>query len=880
MNNENLTQAEASERSRLISVDSYDVHVDLTNAADINFASYPTATTVKFSAEEGSSTFIDYIHHSIESVKLNGTDILPSKVVDGSRIKLENLQTENVLTIKGNSYYSRSGEGLHRFFDPNDGKVYLYTQYEPADCRRVFPNFEQPDLKAVFNFRITAPKHWVVSSNGVLQNTIEDPSNSEITKRVFAPTKRISTYITTLLAGEYFVATDTYEPTSKTNSGNIPLVAYCRQSLKEAFDYQDIFKVTKQGLDYFQDLFDYPYPFPKYEQAFVPEYNLGAMENPGLVTFTESYLFESGATKAQLESRTNVICHEMSHMWFGDLVTMKWWNDLWLKESFADFMGHLGAIEACGYEDSWVTFANRRKAWAYTQDQMPTTHPIVADIPHLEAAKQNFDGITYAKGASTLKQLVAYVGFDTFIEAARRYFKKHEYQNTELSDFIAVLDEVSDRDIPTWAEAWLKTSGLTTFTTERVYSDGELQKLNIRQELPAQVPAKLGRPHQLKLETFKLVDEKFVSSALIDIEYPAGDVPEISVSLDDEQRQKVSEADLLVLNAEDLTYAKVYLQEADGQEKAFKYVSTIESTLTRGLIWGSFWNQVRDAKLSTKKFVTSVEHNIGLEPSATLLSNLMTQAQSAIEVYTAREAREPMFDSLYSATFEELEKAQPGSDVQLILVRSLLALSAETSLGLEFCEEVSRGATEMAQGDIDGIQGVKHNQTLGWSALIALAAQDKTTADVLKQAHDKNPTATAQRGYAMAVAALPHDSNKQQAFDDVFENQNLSNDQLTSTAQGFKLSASELQASFAEKYFEKLEHTWSDRSIGMASRVVNGLFPNPMASKNARFKDNEVIRLTEKWLENHEDAPSALRRLIIENLDSSLRSIKAQSINK
>lgn len=880
VNNENLTREEAYERSTHISVDTYDVHIDLTNAGDQSFASFPTTTTVKFTATPGTSTFIDYIHHSIDAIQLNGKHLGTTTAVEGSRIRLENLEAENTLTIQGNSYYSRSGEGLHRFFDPSDGKVYLYTQYEPADCRRVFPVFEQPDLKAVFSFRITAPKHWIVSSNAALVKTIEDPSDSNITKRVFAPTEKISTYITAILAGEYFVATDTYTPQSTVNSGEVPLVAYCRQSLKDYFDYQDIFDVTKRGLDFFQDLFDYPYPFHKYEQAFVPEYNLGAMENPGLVTFTESYLFESGATTAQLESRANVICHEMAHMWFGDLVTMKWWSDLWLKESFADYMGTLGALEAANYSDSWVTFANRRKAWAYHQDQMPTTHPIVADIPHLEAARQNFDGITYAKGASALKQLVAYVGFDTFIDATRRYFKKHAYGNTTLDDFIQVLDDASDRDIRHWAEAWLMTSGLSTLTTERIYNqDGSFKELRIQQILPEQMPASTGRPHQLKLETFKLDGDVLVSTSLTDIEYPAGDVAEITVEAEESQLAHIGDADLLVLNAEDLTYAKVYLQEADGQELAFSHVSSIEDALTRGLMWGSLWNQVRDARLSTEKFVQAVEHNLTLEPSATLLSSILTQAHSAINVYTAPERRKELRDSFYRSLSVALPQLTPGSDEQLIVLRTMLALAAETDLGLELAQEVSQGATESATADIESAPGIKHNQTLGWSALIALAAHKKVDAATLESAYRVKETATAERGYAFARAALPTAEAKQAAFEAVLKDKELSNDLLTATAQGFQQSAPELREPYQAEFFDALTTVWDERSIGMAGRIIEGLFPQAFRIAGTAPEQHPLIKTVDSWLAEHQDAPSALLRVILEQRENTLRSLTAQDFN-
>lgn len=882
MNNENLSRDEAAHRSDLLSVDTYDVHVDLTNAADTSFASYPTATTVRFTANAAEETFIDYIHQSIDSIKLNGSHINTAQAVAGSRIRFTPIAGENVLTIHGRSYFSRSGEGLHRYTDPTDGKIYLYTQYEPADCRRVFPNFEQPDLKAVFNFRITAPSNWVVSSNAELDRTIEDPSDSSILKRVFKPTARISTYITTILAGEYFVATDTYTPSSSVNSGNIPLVAYCRASLAEYFDAENIFTVTKQGLDFFQDLFDYAYPFKKYEQAFVPEYNLGAMENPGLVTFTENYIYISGATEADLESRANVICHEMSHMWFGDLVTMKWWDDLWLKESFADFMGTLGSIQANGFKDAWTTFANRRKSWAYYQDQLPTTHPIVADIPHLEAAKQNFDGITYAKGASALKQLVAYVGFETFIDAARVYFKKHEYGNTTLEDFLSILDEKSDRDVMTWAHAWLQTSGLSTLSTERVYdTDGSLSELRIHQQLPAGVPAELGRPHQLMLETFtasSAENPQLTSTGKFSLEVPAGDSQTVTIDLDEKAREQVGAADFLLLNSGDQTYAKIYLSEADGLHTALKAVSSVDDALARGLIWGSLWNQVRDGKLAASTFVHAVEFNLTRERSATLLATLSSQVQSAISLYAAPQVRASLWDSLYSALSDALETAEASSDTQLILLRSTLATAARSPLGIEFAREVSRGALEdLKDADIEGVEGMKYTQTLGWSALIALAAHSEVDELSLETARAYQASATSERGFAYAMAAFPNVQAKQAAFTAVTTDQELSNEILTATANGFKLGEEKLHTEFYPQYFEQLLTTWNERSIGMATRIVTGLYPAAVLRENTAIDDHPAVALGEKWLADNPDAPSALRREIIENVDDARRALTAQN---
>lgn len=885
MNNENLSREEAAERSALISVDTYDVHVDLTNAKDPEFESYPTATTVRFSCNTpGAETFIDYIHHSIDSVKLNGVELKLDKVVDGARIRLANLKAENVLTIHGRSYYSRSGEGLHRYFDPSDGRVYLYTQYEPSDCRRVFPNFEQPDLKAVFNFRITAPKDWVVSSNAVLESQVTDPSDDSVSKRVFAPTAKISTYITAILAGEYFTATTTYKPKSKVNSGDIPLVAYCRQSLKPHFDYDHIFKVTENGLDFFQDLFDYPYPYPKYEQAFVPEYNIGAMENPGLVTFTEDYIFVSGATEDDLEGRTNTICHEMAHMWFGDLVTMKWWDDLWLKESFADFMGTLGAKAANHFEDAWVTFANNRKAWAYMQDQLPTTHPIVADIPHLEAASQNFDGITYAKGASVLKQLVAYVGFDTFIDAARVYFKRFEWGNTSLNDFLQVLNEVSGRDMQAWANAWLQTSGVSGLGTKRVYGeDGQLTDLILTQELPAQHPAELGRPHVAKLETFRLLDGKLVSTGVLSLEYPAERVAEHHVELTDEQKKFVGEADLLMLNAEDHTYAKVALTDEDGLQAAIKGVSTLESALSRGLIWGSLWENVRDARLPVTTYVDAVVRNVSKEPSASLLGTMVNNSQVAIATFSAPTGRERLYDALYDAFSAALAQAKPGSDEQLILLRGLISVSTNATKGEELCRDIARGAFEDTTGDIADATGIPYDQNLGWSALGALASRNLVTVDDLERASKYSPSSISSNGYAYAMAALPNAERKAAAYKTIMDDKSLSNDTLASTINGYVRGPVELREQYYGPYFDALLGVWESRSIGMATRIVRGLYPkapyNTGSTEGLGVDDNPSVKLAQQWLEANPEAPSALRRLVLEAQDHGHRSIVAQKFN-
>ncbi|WP_232483486.1 aminopeptidase N [Brevibacterium yomogidense] len=469
----NLTRVEAQTRSALLTVDHYAVDLDLSGAADPDVASFGSRTTVDMTARGDGVTFIDLIAASVRSVSINGVALRPDEVFDGARVRFPVRKGANRLIVLADAEYSRSGEGMHRFVDPADGLTYLYTQYEPTDARRVAAVFDQPDLKASYTFQVLAPAEWTVLSNTAAVSTTDltaeaagtHPDHGPVRLHRFAPTHPVSSYLTCVCAGPY--ASVTGEHRVERTGEVIPLGVHVRQSLAAHVDAEDIMRVTGQGLDFFHGIFDQPYVWGKYDQIFVPEYNLGAMENPGLVTFTDHYIHRDRATRAERESRANTILHEMAHMWFGDLVTMAWWDDLWLKESFADYMGGHALASATEYSDGWVSFALRRKDWAYRQDQYPTSHPIVADIPDVEAAKLNFDGITYAKGASVLKALVEYVGEEAFLAGSNAYFAAHAFGNARLEDFLAALDDAApDRDVRAWAAAWLQTRGTSELTLE------------------------------------------------------------------------------------------------------------------------------------------------------------------------------------------------------------------------------------------------------------------------------------------------------------------------------------------------------------------------------------------------------------------------------
>ena len=458
----NLTRAEARERAALIDVDSYEVSLDLTRGEKV----FGSTTAVKFRAKPGSSTFIDAVTHAVHSVSLNGRELDPAEVSDGVRIQLPDLAAENDLLVVADAPYMNTGEGLHRFVDPVDNEVYLYTQFEVPDSRRMFAVFEQPDLKASFTFTVTAPSHWDVVSNSptpVPVETIPGADGGARSVWEFTPTPRLSSYVTALIAGPYqSVRSEVTSAAGKVT----PLGIFARKSLMQYLDADNIFELTRQGFEFFEAQFGCPYPFEKYDQLFVPEFNAGAMENAGAVTILEGYVFRGKVTDAQVERRAITVLHELAHMWFGDLVTMRWWNDLWLNESFAEYMSHLAAVENTEFDHAWTTFASVEKSWAYRQDQLPTTHPIFAEINDLQDVEVNFDGITYAKGASVLRQLVAWVGPEQFMAGVREYFSKHAWQNTELSDLMAELEKASGRDLERWGQLWLETAGVNTLTPE------------------------------------------------------------------------------------------------------------------------------------------------------------------------------------------------------------------------------------------------------------------------------------------------------------------------------------------------------------------------------------------------------------------------------
>ncbi|MFT4156943.1 MAG: aminopeptidase N [Microbacterium sp.] len=819
MHTANLTREETAGRSAAVTVRSIRVELDLTGASEPARTGFPTTTTIEFDATTD-ATWLDFIGESVEGVTLNG-DLVPVDY-DGARLILRGLAEENTVVVAATGAYSRSGEGLHRFHDPADDETYLYTQYEPADSRRVMACFEQPDMKASYTFVVDTPAGWEVLSN---QEAVKIATGVGVQRVEFAPTLPISSYITAIAAGSYARVNSSWDRGEQ----HVDLGVFARRSLAQHLEADEIIEITRQGLDFFTDAFCYPYPWGKYDQIFVPEYNLGAMENPGLVTFTEAYLSRGAATDAQRAARANTILHEMAHMWFGDLVTMKWWDDLWLKESFADYMGAHASAAATRFRDAWVKFAGSRKAWAYKQDQLPTTHPIVADIGDLEAAKLNFDGITYAKGAAVLKQLVAFVGNEAFFEGARRYFVANAFGNTTLDDFLLQLSEVSARDMRGWSDAWLETAGMSTLHLEH--------RRTVVQSDP--------RPHRLRVGLYGWSDGRLVRQS------------QLALDISQERTEiELPEADLVLLNDDDLTYAKVRL-DGGSLKTVSSSLSAIEDPLARAHVWSSLWNATRDGELAATRYLEIARRHAAAESNIGLLVDVIANAAFAVQHYVAEGSRTYEQRAWLDAAWEALQSADAVCDAQLSWARAVATASA-------FDDSRHVDIREMLDGG--GPAGLTVDADLRWQLLTALATTGHASMEDIAAELHHDSTASGRTAARRAEASRPIASVRAEAWDAAWNDASLTNDHLDASIAGFRAGGRrDLIAAFDAEYFDRIADAWRTRSIELAQRLVVGLFPA-----------SDSLEPVDAWLRAHRDAPAALRRIVIEQRDHLARSLSVR----
>ncbi|MGH9037827.1 MAG: aminopeptidase N, partial [Acidimicrobiia bacterium] len=683
----NLTREEARERARLVSDLSYEVTVDLRGEE-----TFRSRTRLRFRGNRpGATTFVDLAAPGgVVSAALNGQP-LPSDAFSEGRLSFR-LAEENELVVEAGLPYEHTGVGLHRFVDPVDNAVYLHTQFEPFDAHRVFACFDQPDLKATYTLDVDAPAGWEVVSGA---RAVQRPEAGQEGRWRFAPTARMSTYLVALVAGPYHSVHRRHR--------DIDMGLYCRQSLAEYVDADEIFSITAAGFDFFESAFGQPYPFGKYDQCFVPEFNFGAMENAGCVTFSERHLFRSKVTEAEREGRADTILHEMAHMWFGDLVTMRWWDDLWLNESFATFASHLAMVEATRFRTAWTTFASAWKVWAYRQDQLPSTHPIVADAPDIEAMKTNFDGITYAKGASVLRQLVAWVGQDEFLAGVRTYFKRHAWGNTELPDFLGALEETSGRDLSAWSAEWLETTGVNTLRANFGTGEGgAITSFDLEQEAAADHPTL--RSHRVAVGLYDRAASGLELRERVELDVVGHRTPVASLV------GRLA-PDLVLVNDLDWAYAKIRLDPRSLATVA-AHLGALSDPLARSLCWASVWDMLRDAELPARRYLDIVLANLAGEDEIAVVSGLLRNAEGAAIVYGDPANREPARRRLAEHAEAGLRAAPPGSDLQLAFARALASTARSDDHAALLAGLLSGSGT---------VDGLAVDTELRWTIVRALA---------------------------------------------------------------------------------------------------------------------------------------------------------------
>ncbi|MDO5721270.1 MAG: aminopeptidase N [Actinomycetaceae bacterium] len=850
MPGQNLTHEEAIERGSKVTVYHYDVHLDLTG----DDKTFTSTTVIDFDAHDGASTFVDLIAEKVNRIELNG-DSVDTAAFSDSRVHLDNLAQRNKVTIEAVCNYMHTGEGLHRFTDPADGLDYCYSQFEVPDARRVFAVFEQPDMKAQFTFHVTAPSSWIVLSNSPSPEPVE--AGEGCLRWDFSATEQMSSYITAIVAGPYVGETSTLV---SSDGRTIPLGVYCRQSLREHLDAEWVFDVTRQGFAFFEKEYAHPYPFRKYDQIFVPEYNAGAMENAGCVTFRDQYIFRTQPTAADLEGLANTILHELAHMWFGDLVTMRWWNDLWLNESFAEFMSHLCLVEGTRqWPDAWTGFM-ARKEWGLTQDQLPSTHPIVAPIRDLADVEVNFDGITYAKGAAVLRQLVSYVGREPFFRALNGYFAEHAWSNTTLDDLMSKLEEASGRDLQAWSAVWLEEAGVTLLRPEvDVDEDGRVRELAVVQE--SFTAGSSLRPHRLAVAGYSEVDGQVRRVFHEELDVDGGRTVVSSA-------QGIERPELILVNDEDLAYAKIRLDE-QGLDFATKHIANMPDALTRAIVLASAWDMVRDGQMSARAYCDLALSAIPAETDITMLGLLLRRIDTALTLYVNPQLQKEALETVGSRLLLLARAAQAGTDQQRLLVLA----AARRAANADQAQAVERLRTGQ-----DTLTGLNVDVDLRWSLLLGAVRTGVAGEEQIKQMELEDSTMTGAQRAARARAAMPTAQAKDAAFEAFLFDPSLSNDMRLATGYGYwdgVESNPSLQRPHVEKYFASLLQIWQDNTFHTASSMVLLAFPKALTGRVAQL---DVVGLGQQWLDANEDAPAGLRRLLSELVDESERALRAQQL--
>ncbi len=837
----NLTKDEAVRRAALVDVHSYAVDLDVSDAERSD--TFSSTTTVTFAcAEPEGATFAEVVVTELLHAELNGRPLDAGALVEG-RLSLTGLQADNVLTVSGRFAYSRSGEGLHRFVDPQDGLTYLYSQTAMYEAQRVFACFDQPDLKAPLTMTVRAPASWVVLGNSPATRTGGDGTPA---LWHLAPTRPLATYFMAVVAGPYHGA--------QRDHGDVAMGLWCRQSLAAHLDVEALFATTAAGLDYYAGLFGVAYAFGKYDQAFVPEFNLGAMENPGCVTFRdEAFLRRGTVTQQDREALAEVQLHEMAHMWFGDLVTMRWWDDLWLNESFAEYLAHRASLEALGADHAWTRFAVSREGWGYTADQRSTTHPIAGAVADTDAAMSNVDGISYAKGASALRQLVAWVGDDAFVAAMRAYVAANAFGNATLDDLVDALSAASGRDVSGWAASWLRTDGVSTLSVEYVVSaDGEYESFAVRQVPPAGHPTL--RPHRIAIGLYDRGDDGLRRRDVVPVDVLAQERTQVPATLGRPA------ADLVLPNEGDLTFALLAL-DARSRDTVLADLALLEDPLTRAVLWQSLWEDVGHGQLAPSAYADLVVRALGPHDTDQLVEAVLARGRAAADQASPRR-RPELVDRLSRLSLAAAHDAAPGSDTQLVHARALVAVTTEPAT---------------IRGWLDGTglpAGLVVDTDLRWRVVQRLAVLGAADDQLIAAQAERDPSSAGLLGAMTARAGLPGACDKQRAWSQLTGG-TLSNYELTAVADGFwHREQLEVVRPYVERYVAELPAMLraggeSETSIEVQQLLAGSLFPVPVL-------EQRTLDLVEQLLDQ-QPLTSTARRVVAERRDDLRRALTARA---
>ncbi|MFD9790539.1 aminopeptidase N [Streptomyces sp. NPDC059070] len=820
-----LTRDEAQTRARLLDVHRYGIALDLTTGEE----TFDSHTVIEFTARAAGDTFVELKPATLRSVSLDGRPLDPEALVE-NRLALTGLaEGPHELRIDAVMRYSHTGEGLHRFTDPVDGETYTYTQLFMEDVQRVFAAFDQPDLKAVFDLEVTAPEGWTVLANGITEQRADGSWKA-------ATTPLLSTYFVALAAGPWHSTT--------TEHAGLPFGIHCRRSLAPYLDAdaEEIFEITRQCFDRYHEKFDEPYPFDSYDQAFVPEFNAGAMENPGLVTFRDEFIYRSAVTDTERQTRAMVIAHEMAHMWFGDLVTLRWWDDIWLNESFAEYMGYQTLTEATRFTDTWVDFGIVRKAWGYDADQRPSTHPVAPDpdaVPDTASAMLNFDGISYAKGASALRQLVTWLGEKDFLAGINTHFRRHRFGNATLADFIDNLASATDRDVHGWAESWLRTTGVDTLTPVVEEAEGSWT-LTVEQDG--------GRPHRVAVGVYDVDAAR--PGRLVLRERFETDVPGAPLT------RPGARPALVLLNDGDLSYAKVRL-DAESWETALRSLSGLPDPLSRAVVWNAARDMVRDGQLSPTAYLEAARAHLPYESDLAVVQGVLTFAAAQItDRYLDAEARPAALALLTELTRDLIRRTEDGDNpgLRLTAVRHYVSGAAQPQTIREW----------LTEGGVPG--GPELDPELRWRVLNRLAVLGATTEEEIAAELARDPSATGEEGAARCRAALPTAEAKAAAWAAMFDGDTLSNYLFNATAQGFwQPEQADLVREYVPRFFADAVPLAARRGPAIAEAAGRYAYPRHAV-------DAEAVALAEACLAGAEPLP-ALRRQIADQLDDVRRAL-------